>query len=790
MSSDVLPIIGLNNPSGSDPRTRRAIADLVRSMVHSRRGISRIAVVEWVQQFVEGGDQKDSAAAVEDVIESLCELHDIGFGTIRGEPVLIALPERRVALPDGEIIALGDHGIVTDAPSDLLFPQVETGATAALIDLLESLGDATRPSNTGALSAKGRWTVPDAMPTALRRALMLCGAFDPVSQEWSISEANAAFLNEWFSLTDPVESAGETSSPDTSQYRVSQAPPSMRMVVEAGPGSGKTHVACERVIGLVQAEGLAPSRILMLSFTRIAVAELRTRIAARLPDIPDAAALQIRTFDSFAARLLSVSGHGSSGGFDAKIRAATQLLRSGDPLVADAIGQLEHVIIDEAQDLVGDRKALCEALVDLLHTDCGVTVFGDFAQAIYGYQRRDRTGATFLTEIETRAGFVPDRLEHDHRTKTEALRMMFRTARETLRADAGGSRETYFSVRGQIQAAALEKEVAPFATHPATTRGLILTRSRRALFTAAEALRAEGRRFRLRLPDRPLRIEPWIGATLGGIKSSEQISRQAFDDLYDALYPTAARGAEDCWKVLKELDGSGGETVVAGHIAETLEDPPLELLSDHQGSTGPLLSTIHAIKGHEDQRVMLLLTRAPYGDKVDWGEEARTLYVGATRASTELRTGWVNPAKFYKSGKPERYWAPHADHRAIEIGIEGDLIDWRDFLQTGQVADPQETISAIWRAAAVEAPAEAVSDAGGRLVLRRVGEDLSLGCLSPEFAELLQLIRQTEPDASLPERISGFSIVGATTVVVPGNAGEASTLALMPLLGGFARVPR
>lgn len=562
------------------------------------------------------------------------------------------------------------------------------------------------------------------------------------------------------------------------------------MAVEAGPGSGKTHVACERVIGLVQAEGLVPSRILLLSFTRIAVAELRARIAARLADAPHAAALQIRTFDSFAARLLSASGHGSSGGFDANVRAATQLLRSGDPLVADAVGQLEHVIIDEAQDLVGDRKALCEALVDLLHTDCGVTVFGDFAQAIYGYQRRDKTGATFLTEIGTRAGFVSDRLEHDHRTKTEALRTMFRTARETLRADTGGSRETYFNVRGQIQAAALEKDITAFSTHPSTTRGLILTRSRRALFTAAEALRAEGRRFRLRLPDRPMKIEPWIGATLGGIRAWERISRQAFCELHEALYPAEPRAAEDCWEALLDLDGSGSDTIVAGHIADALENPPLELLSDHQGSGGPLLSTIHAIKGREDQRVMLLLTRAPYRDKVDWGEEARTLYVGATRASTELRTGWVNQGKFYKSGKPERYWAPHADHRAIEVGLEGDLIDWRDFLQTGQVADPQETISAIWRAAAVEAPAEAVLHAGGRLVLRWVGEGLSLGCLSPRFAELLQLIRQTEPDAPLPERISGFSIVGATTVVVPGNAGEASTLALVPLLGGFARVPR
>lgn len=791
MSAEAALIHGLNVASGSGPHARRAIADLVRSIVHSRRGIARIAVVEWVLHFLEGGDQRELATAVESVVDALCELNDIGFGTIRGEPVLVALPERRVALPDGRNIALGDHGIGLGAGSKLLFPEVEAGATVTLLDLLISRGDAVELKGIGALSAKGRWSGPDAMHPALRRALTLCGAFDPIAQEWSTSEVNATFLNDWFSLADSIAGADVSESHDASQQRVARTPAEKRMVVEAGPGSGKTHVACERVIALVQHEGVAPSRILLLSFTRIAVAELRARIAARLPEVPNAAALQIHTFDSFAARLLSASGNGLSGGFDASIRAATRLLRSGDPLVADVIGQLEHVIIDEAQDLVGDRKALCEALVDLLHGDCGVTVFGDLAQAIYGYQRRDKTEATLLTDIAARAAFVSDKLERDHRTKTELLREMFRSAREILQDEPDGTRESYFSVREKIQAAALENDIAKFATHPSTTRGLILTRSRKGLFTAAEAMRAEGRRFRLRLPDRPLRIDPWIGATLGGLAASERISREAFGAMHDALYPAAARRADKCWEVLLDLDGSGRETIEIGHIAEALRDPPLELLSEHEGSGGPLLSTIHAIKGHEDQRVMLLFTRAPHGDEVDWSEEARTLYVGATRASTELRTGWVRPRRFFSTGTPRRYWAARADHRLIEIGLEGDLISWQDFFRTGHVSDPRETIAAIWRAAAGELPVEAVPDAAGELILRGAGDaGLPLGCLSSAFAQALQSIRQAEAGTPLAEPISGFSVVGAATEVVPGNAGDAPTLALMPLLGGFARVSR
>lgn len=728
---------------------------------------------------------------VESVIDVLCELNDIGFGKVRDEPVLVALPERRIALPDGRNIALGDHGIGTGIGSELLFPEVENGATETLFDLLSALGDASELKGTGSLSPKGQWSGRVPMHPALRRALTLCSAFDPVTQEWSMSELNAAFLNDWFDLANFIVGADNSETSDVSQRRVAKAQADKRMVVEAGPGSGKTHVACERVISLVRDEGLAPSKILLLSFTRIAVAELRARIAARLSDLPNTAAFQIRTFDSFASRLLSVSSNGVSGGFNANVRTANRLLRSGDPLVADFIGRFEHVVIDEAQDLVGDRKALCEALVDLLHQDCGVTVFGDFAQAIYGYQRRDPAETTFLTDIAGRDGFSSDKLERDHRTKTEALRKMFSSVRETLRDDPEGSPDSYFSTRDQIFDAALEKDISKFATHPSTTRGLILTRSRKSLFTVAEAMRAEGRRFRLRLPHRPLRIDPWIGAILGGLAASEQISRETFGTLHDALYPVAPLGVDECWKILLDLDGSGRDTITIGDVADSLDDPPLELLCDHEGSGGPLLSTIHAIKGHESPCVMLLLTRAPKGDHVDWAEEARTLFVGATRASTELRTGWVNSMKFYSKGNPGRYWLARSDHRLIEIGLESDLIDWQDFILTGNITDRRESIAAIWKAATGEVQVEAVPDATGKLCVRETDSDASpLACLSSSFLEALQSIRQAKPDEPPPTLISGISVVGATTIVVPGNAGDARSLALMPLLGGFARVAR
>lgn len=790
MTFESAPAPSPNSPDVLRNGSIRDIADLVRRIVHARRGLSRTEVVNWVSQFVDDMDCVEATARIDGVIDALCELKDIGYGTMRGEPVLVALPERRVALPDGTVVALGDHGISVGTGSERLFPEVAEGATESLVEVLASFDEPVSLTGHRALEPIGRWTGDDPMPAALRRALSLSGAFDPVDQTWSINEENASFLNEWFGLTPP-DFSSQVVAPDECQLRVAQAPAGLRMAVEAGPGSGKTHVACERVIFLVGDKGLAPSRILLLSFTRIAVAELRDRIGRRLNDMPNAAALQVRTFDSFAACLLAIARLGSSGGHDASIRAATRLMRSDNPLVADALGQLEHVVIDEAQDLVGDRKEMCEALLAVLDPACGVTVFGDFAQSIYGYQRKGASKSTLLTELKTRPDFTCDQLGRDHRTRTETLKEMFSAVRETLRGDQAGSRDSYFVVREQIRSAAVENDITRFAFHPSTTSGLILTRSRRGLFTAAEHMRAAGRSFRLRLPDRPPRTEAWIGALLGGLLARTRMSQNDFRSIHEALSPAPSRNVDECWEILLDLDASGRDHITVGNIAEGLEDPPLELLSDHEGSAGPLLSTIHAIKGREAERVMLLLMRTPYGDKVDWAEEARTLYVGATRASTELRTGWISPRKFFTIGDPERYWAAHPDHRLIEIGLEGDLVDWAEFVRSGHVIDEAEAISSIWCASNEEPRVTAFPDADGRLVLR-IGDHggTAIGCLSHGLVGLIQALRKVEPESALPEVVAGISVVGATTVVVPGRFEEAPSLALMPLLGGFASIPR
>ena len=53
---------------------------------------------------------------------------------------------------------------------------------------------------------------------------------------------------------------------------------------------------------------------------------------------------------------------------------------------AEYLESVEHLVVDEAQDIVGIRaELLVVEIIRKLSSSCGVTVFADEAQAIYGF---------------------------------------------------------------------------------------------------------------------------------------------------------------------------------------------------------------------------------------------------------------------------------------------------------------------------------------------------------------------------------------------------------------------
>jgi len=111
-----------------------------------------------------------------------------------------------------------------------------------------------------------------------------------------------------------MEPAGAPPSGDGPALTVEQEQAIARraepLLVSAAAGSGKTSVLVERFVRAVREDGVAPGRILAITFTERAAGELRERVRARLLQLGerqaarDTEAAFVGTFHGFCARLL------------------------------------------------------------------------------------------------------------------------------------------------------------------------------------------------------------------------------------------------------------------------------------------------------------------------------------------------------------------------------------------------------------------------------------------------------------------------------------------------------
>src|SRR5260370_2507833 len=115
-------------------------------------------------------------------------------------------------------------------------------------------------------------------------------------------------------LTHPGRSSLGAGANLTEAQAQAVARRSESLLVAAGAGSGKTSVLVERFARAVIDDGIAPPRILAITFTERAAGELRERVASRLLEGGERGAHRalesayIGTFQGWCARLLRAHG--------------------------------------------------------------------------------------------------------------------------------------------------------------------------------------------------------------------------------------------------------------------------------------------------------------------------------------------------------------------------------------------------------------------------------------------------------------------------------------------------
>ncbi len=481
---------------------------------------------------------------------------------------------------------------------------------------------------------------------------------------------------------------------DPEQRAIAEAPADSRLLVTAGAGTGKTRTLLARAEWLVHHDGLEPAtELLILSFSRAAVETVVARGGAET----DLGRLPVRTFDSLAASLLTDADIPTLGmSFESRIAAALKLLRDGEP---ELTAELQHVLVDEAQDVVGIRaEFVLELLRVVTDRGAGFTVFGDEAQAIYDFQLGLNGGAStdthrLLADLPA-SGLTPEgmRLTTNYRMNGDRLGPLAQRFGDALRGvTEGDPMEILLELRQEIgdEPAWSEEDDAAAEIDFVTSAdwcesAAVLCRHNAEVLRLGAKLQGAGLDVRVQHRAEDRGGAPWLALLFDSARFSKATVPNPIPDSasFDWFRPPP-----DLAILLRHTRMARTNEVDLSRLAARLRSGscPEELRARRDALL--TVSTIHRAKGLEFDAVFIVRNdREPEPESAE--EEARVLYVGATRARVELVEGC--PVEFDGPCRSKNHdgrttvssWSKIYRPRFLEVRVSDSDQDWAGDDQT------------------------------------------------------------------------------------------------------------
>lgn len=489
---------------------------------------------------------------------------------------------------------------------------------------------------------------------------------------------------------------------DDEQDKVVEAPSSAKILVQAGPGSGKTEVTARRITKLIDS-GVAPTQILVLSFSRSAIATLTRRlehVGADRQRVDDLQYVAIRTFDAWAFRLLRLAGEQPSvllgRPHEQNIEAAIALLSGPRQAeVLQLLGEKRHIFVDELQDLKGPRASLAMLLIRLYappsSTTCGFTVLGDRAQAIYGFtvSKSGNSGSLDIwTEVEAHYGHELKTaiLSRNHRS-TANLSAFSHELRLVLESELTPSAKLSV-MRSAIASLPSGGEIGPDWTRRPFRSSAILTRTNGDAVRVVQKLHGTengppATPVILKVRSSSNLAPAWVSILLSRVKS-DTISKNKFVAIQKFVLQEGhvlVPGSEESWsRLLHAADQSDHDTFLDLHRLRTrLSWPEVSSFEEEPPEESILVTTIHQAKGMEFDEVHVVEVDGAFENNEELiSEEASVTFVGVTRAKKKL--GRI-PEASVRPPMTQRHFARGPSRLIswkhgwvnIEIGVQGDI---------------------------------------------------------------------------------------------------------------------
>lgn len=595
------------------------------------------------------------------------------------------------------------------------------------------------------------------------------------------------------------------------QQAVVDLPADTFLLVTAGAGAGKTHTMIQRIARLLRDDEIGADELLALSFARSAVRELTHRLdhaGTSTRFVP------VRTFDAFALELLLAADAAEDwthAAFDDRIGAAVDLVRDGG---ADArLDEIGHLVVDEAQDLVGVRLALVEAVLD--RTECTFTVVGDVAQAIYGFQLEDAderlhsADACFRSLRERYDDVLVEReLSGNFRARSDDARRALPFG-PALRVDPTDTSRGHFetlrtALMGATVLGRVDDDHALAGLYDDEVTTAILCRSNAETLVVSERLADVGVPHRLRRTAQDRVAPSWL-AGLFRHHPGKTLGRDRLTDLLPAVPGGAGQDPEAVWRQLRRVAGDRGRAVDMLRLREAIAQRRLPDEFTAQPGAAVVVSSFHRAKGLEFDRVVVVDPGPLRTDSdIPEQEEARLLYVAMTRPRDDLwrmDTLRLNGVRRWERGdRIGRYGTGryHRNHFGLEM-VGGDVSPDEPagvdrMVGVGEVQELLGGDVAVGDEVELWLESQGSSEAGGP-VYRILYEGTDIGCTSAGFATVLFRFlggRASYRPHRYPGRIRRARIDAVETVAGSVASGERAGLGttgvwLAPRLGGLSR---
>lgn len=482
------------------------------------------------------------------------------------------------------------------------------------------------------------------------------------------------------------------------------APLDSHIILNSGPGTGKTYTIIQRLIYILKNDLCPAEEIYVLCYTRSAKELVLSRINEAVVNGEiqlSAKNICVLTFDSYATYFLIamkeqdvITENFENYGYDERIKLFNKYAS------AEYFEGISYFVVDELQDLVNERAEM--VLKILKNLNCGYLLAGDRCQSIYDYSA-DKDAKIDSVEFYKRAEelFPADMLRYEitvNNRQTKDLADESAKMRKVLLNESNSEQNKYASEIGNkyLNPSKIEQYIKNLSQKPAVSTAILCRTNGETEYISGLLCKKGIEHVLNRGLNNANTLPRWIADVFWDY-CNETISKEDFIERF--LFRSDFKVDTDLlWNKLCEMTREQENAVILNVINLIKELSKPDNVPNEFYGEAPLLtvSTIHKAKGKEFDNVILIPSYIKLSP--DSAEEARIRYVALTRPKKQFCI-MKKSKKFFGSIHSQRAFEffRHYNNRyckSIAVGLSGD-IDSSSFVSGGfdDVLELQEYIA-------------------------------------------------------------------------------------------------